>query len=361
MRTISLLLALTVLAASSVLADFEAVTIRNAGLARVVSGVSNILKTTDIKFGDYGLLEQPTMEFMIELDYKGERVHLVPTDFTIEAIDRFSKNKVDTMGVELLCRREGLPLTVFVDYIRAPGVLYQQKLITISPCKKAKDAVIRRVTVESLRFKKAVQPLSVGATGFASDPKSAFAFVEPKSGRGMCFDFASGKYSVTGNRTLVAFEEVEVPAEKGWRSGKYGISAVSGTPETAFRAYWQFLIDTRHPELTKNAKLTALEKRFPTCFAACQYLPLCSADGQVTAVGRIAGNKGFIFFSNAGAEAAKVTIPLSSDNLGLSGDLELSDWTSLDKPNELGTKTASGNVEVEVAARGYFIVGINVE
>lgn len=361
MRIIILLLLLAALAAGSAQADFEAITLRNSGLARVVSGVSNILKTIDVKVGDYGLLDQPTMEFMIELDYKGERINLVPTDFDIKAIDRSSKNKEDTTSIELRSHYDGLPLIVYVDYMRTPGVPYQQKSISIPPCKEAKGAVLRRVTVESFRFKKAMQPLSVTESGFGSDPKTAFAFVEPKSGKGVCFDFPSGKISVSTNRSLLAFQEIEVPIENGWQSDRFGLSVVSGKPEAAFKAYRQFLMDTRYPTLAKNAKLGALEKRFGACFAACQYLPPCSADGQVSAVGRIADNKGFIFMFNSGAEAAKAVLPLAAANLGLTGDLKLSDWTSLDKPTEIGTKAAIDKVELDVDAHGYRIIGVNVE
>lgn len=361
MRTINLILVITALAIGSAWADFEAVTIKNAGLARIVSGVSDILKTTDVKVGDYGLLDQPTMEFMIELDYKDEKVILVPTDFKIKSIDRYSKNKIDTFSIELTCQREGLPLTIYVDYVRAPGAVFQQKSITVPPCRQAKGAVMRRVTVEAFKFKDTVQPLSVTEAGFGTDAKSAFAFVEPKSGKGVCFDFPSGKILISTNRSVLGVQEIEASVEKGWKSGKFGLSGVWGAPEAAFKAYWQFLIETRHPELAKNAGYGSMQKRFPACFAAIQYLPPCSADGLVSAVGRIADNKGFIFLSNSGEDAAKAVLPLAANNLGLTGELKLSDWTSPDKPTEIGTRTTSDKVEVDVAANGYCIIGVNVE
>lgn len=361
MRTISLLILLSALAAGSVRADFEAIAIKNSGLTRVVSGVSNILKTIDVKVGDYGLLDQPTMEFMIEVDYKGERVNLVPTDFDIKSVDRSSKDKETTMSVELRSHYDGLPLVVYVDYTRLPDVLYQQKSISISPCKAAKGAVLRRVTLESFRFKNTMQPLSINESGFGIDPKSAFAFVEPKSGRGLCFDLPSGKITVSGNRLVSGFQEMEVPIENGWQSARFGLSAVSGAPQAAFSAYRQFLMDTRYPALAKNAKLGALEKRFSACFAACQYLSPCSADGKVSAVGRIADNKGFIFLFNSGAETAEAILPLAAANLGLTGDLKLSDWTSLDNPTQIGTKATADKVELAVDAHGYRIIGVNVE
>lgn len=361
MRTFILLVIVAALAAGSASADFEAITIKNAGLSRVVSGVSNILKTTDVMVGDYSLVGQPTMEFMLELDFKGEKVYLVPTDFDIKGLDRTSKNREDTLSVELRSRYEGLPITMYVDYMRLPGALYQQKSISVPPCKEAKGAVLRRVTVESIRFRSAVQPLSVSEAGFGNDPKTAFAFVEPKSGKGVCFDFPSGKVSISNSRSLLAVQEMEVPIEKGWQSGKFGLSAVSGSPEAAFKAYSQFLLDTRYPALAKDAKLGALEKRFTDCFAACQYLPPCSADGRISAIGHVSGNKGFIFLLNSGGEPAKAVLPLAAAKLGLTGDLKLSDWTSLDKPTEIGTKVNTDKIELDVDAHGYRIVGVNVE
>lgn len=360
MRITFLLLAIFALSAGSALADFEAITIKNNGLARVISGVSDILKTTDIKVGDYSLLDQPTMEFMIELDYKDEKVYLVPPDFRITRLDSSSKNKVETLGVELVCKREDLPLTIWIDYIRAPGVLYQQKSMSVLPCKKAKDAVLRRITLEAIWFKNTVQPLSISDSGFGSDAKSAFAFVEPKSGKGVCFDFPSGKVTTAANRSLLATQEMEVTLEKGWESGKIGLGGVWGASEAAFVTYWQFLMDTRHPELAKSAGYGALQKRYPACFAACRYLPLGTTT-QVSAVGRIADNRGFIFLSNPSHEAAKVKLPLAAKSLGLSGELKLTNWASPDKPAEIGVRTSVDTVEVEVAARGYSIIGVNVE
>jgi len=329
------------------------------GLTRVVSGVANILKTTDVQVGGFGLLDQPTMEFMIELDYRDDKVYLVPSDFEIKAVDRFSKDKEEIMGVELRCTREGLPLTVYVDYMRRPDTSYQQKAISIQPCKAAKGAVLRRVTLESFRFKNTVQPLSVNEIGFGSDPKQAFAMVEPKTGKGICFDYPSGKTSVTA-RTLSMVAEMEVPVENGWKSGRIGISAVSGSPEASFKAYWQFVLATRHPELAKNPKLTALQKRFPDCFVGCRYLPPY-ADGRVTAAGATADGKGFIFLSNTSSKMTKVSLPLGAATLGLSGNLKLTDWTSLDKPTEIGTKTTADKVELDVNANGCRIIGVNVE
>ncbi len=361
MRIIGLLVILTTITVVPAAADFEAFPIKNVGLARIVSGVENILKTNDLVVGGVKLLDQPTMEFMIELDHKGERIVLVPTDFNIEAVDQFSRNKVDTIGVELRCRYEGLPLIVDVDYIRDPAALYQQKSITITPCRAAKGAVLRRVTLEEFRFKKNVRPLSVGESGFGDDRTSAFAFVEEKSGKGVAFDFPSGKLSIGINRSLTAVQEMEVPIENGWKSGKFGISAVSSPPDAAFKSYRRFVLETRHPELVKDAKFGELEKKYAACFAACQYLPPCTSDGRVTAVGHVADNKGFIIILNSGAEPAKVAVPLASASLKLQGELKLLDVTSPGKPSDLGTKTISDNVEIEVAAGGYRIVGVNVE
>ncbi len=305
MRVLSLLLLLTALAAGSASADFEAFPIKNIGLSRIVSGVENILKTNDVVVAETKLLDQPSVELMLELDYKGERVVLVPGDFNIVTIDRFSRNKVDTIGVELHSRYEGLPLILYVDYVRDPAASYQQKSVTLRPCKEAKGAVLRRVTLESFRFKKNVQPLSADVSGFGSDPKTAFAVVDAKSGKGICFDYPAGKTTVGVNRSLNAVAEMQVSVEDGWKSGQFSIGALTGTPEAAFATYWRFLMETRHPELAKNPKLAALHKRFPNCFEQCTYLPPCSSDGRVTAAGAIANGVGFILLSNTGTQPVK--------------------------------------------------------
>jgi len=353
-----LLLALVVAGAAH--GDFEEMTIETAGLNRTVSGTVNILKTTRLTVGEIQLLDQPSVEVMLELEVNGERVVMVPGDFDIKAVDTSFKNKERQTSVELRSHVWGCPVTIYVDYYNDERNQYQQKSITISPSKLPTGAVIRRITIESLRFVDAVIPVSVSESGFANDAKSAFAAIESKSGRGVCWDFPAGVITFSGKRTLSAYIEPNVPLEKGFKTERLTLGAVYGKPGAAFGCYRQMLLEIRYPALAKNAKLAALRKRFKDCFAACQYLPACAEDGSVDAEGRIADGKGFVLLFNSSSQAGNVVVPLANRALGLSGEVRLSDWTDLAKPVDLGVKNVDEKVRITVPANGYRIIGVNV-
>ena len=358
MRIAFLILCVFMITGSAVLADFEPFPLKTAGLIRTISGVENIIKTTELQIGDLKTMDGPSLDFMIELDWKGENLILVPSDFTIQGVGSETKNQEIITSVELRCKVERFPLVVYIDYIRNPKAAYQAKSITIPPRKNVKGAVIRRVTTESVQFKSDLAPLSTDASGFGSDYKRAFAVVQQKSGKGVCFGATAGKAAMDRPRRFSVYEETETPAELGWKSGRVWFCAVSGTPGEAFRTYRQMLLDTRYPALAKDTKLVALKTRLPASFASCRYLP---ASGTVDAEGYIADNKGFIFLFNTASASAKTVLPLSDPGMKLSGDLKLSDWTTLDKPVDMGVKKLDENVELDVDARGYRIIGVNVE
>jgi len=362
MRLLSLTVGLLVMAATGAAwGEFDELKVNNAGFERVISGTSNVVKTTHVRIGGVEMLDQPSVEFMIEVEYKGETISLVPSDFDIKGIDSAAKGKERRTGVELRSRYWGLPLLVYIDYWRDERNQYQQKSINIPPCKGAAGAVLKRVTIESFHFGNLIVPLAPTASGFANDAKSCFAAIDPKSGKGLCFDLPSGKAQFVRGHSLYAYEEMTAPVENGYETGRLALGAASGKPEAAFTAYRQMLLETRYPLLAKNPKLAALRKRFGPCFAVRQYLPPCSEDGRVEGEGCVAGNKGFVFLFNSGPEAAKALLPLSSPALNVSGDLKLSDWTSLDGASDMGTKRPEDKVEIDVPARGYRVIGVNID
>lgn len=358
MRIAFLFLCVLLLTAGAASADFEPFPLKAAGLVRTISGVENIIKTTELQAGDLKTMDGPSLEFMIELDWKGERLNLVPTDFTIESVSSDSRNQETVTSVELRCKVDRLPLMVYIDYIRSPKSSYQQKSITIPARKNVKGAVIRRITTESVQFKPDLAPLSIEASGFGSDYKSAFAVTDKKTGRGLCFGATAGKAAMDRPHRFTVYEVTETPAEQGWKSGVVWFCAVSGSQDAAYRAYRQMLLETRYPALAKDARLAAMRKRFPEVFASCQYLP---AAGTVDLEGCVAGGEGFIFLYNLASEPAKSVLPLANPALKLSGEVKLSDWTTLDKPIDLGVKKPDDSVEVDVDARGYRIIGVNIE
>lgn len=361
MRLLGLVIGiLAAVAASAACSEFEQLKIANAGFVRTVSGVSNVLKTTRLTIDGVEMLDQPSVEFMIEIEQNGEIIMLAPSDFDIQAIDTATKDKMIQTSIELRSHYWGLPLQVFVDYWHDVRNQYQQKSISIQPCKKAPGAVLKRVTIESFRFKDPVVPLSLTAAGFANEAKSSFTAVEPKSGKGLCFDLPSGTARFERRHNVIAYEEMNVPLEKGYETGRLALGVTSGKPEAAYLAYRQVLLETRYSSLAKNIKLSALRKRFAACFAVCQYLP-AGSDAHIDVEGRIEGNKGFMLIFNSGTEAAKTLLPISSPALNLSSGLKLSDWTSLDGGTDMGAKTVEDKVEIEVPARGYRIIGVNID
>lgn len=362
MRLLGLVIGTLALMATGVVAgEFEEFKVENVGLARTISGTSNVLKTTHIQIGGVEMLDQPSVEFMIEIEQKGETVTLIPSDFDIKTIDSSAKNKEVRTSIELNSHYLGYPLVIYVDYWHDDRNHFQQKSINILSCKKAPGAVLKRVTIESFRFKNPIAPLATAASGFVSEAKSSFAAVDSKTRKGLCFDLPSGKARFERGHSLIAYEEMNAPLEDGYQTGRLAIGAAVGQPEAAYSAYRQMLLETRYPSLAKDTKFSALRKRFAACFAACQCLSAGSGDAQIDAEGHIDGNKGFVLIFNSGAEAAKTLLPISNPALNLTGELKLSDWTTLDSGSDMGTKTKEDKVEIDVPAKGYRIIGVNID
>lgn len=355
-----IVLVLALVAAGAAYGDFEEMTIETAGVSRTVSGTVNILKTTRLTVGATQLLDQPSVEVMLELEVNGERVVMVPGDFDIKAIDTTFKNKEKQTGIELRSHVWGYPITIYVDYYNDERNQYQQKSITVAPSRLPTGAIIRRITVESLRFVDAAVPLAVSESGFANEAKSAFAAIEPKSGKGVCWNFPAGVITFSGNHTLSAYVEPNVPLEKGFKTERLTLGAACGKPEAAFVCYRQMLLEIRYPALAKNPKFGALRKRFKDCFAACRQLQPLAENGSVEAEGRIVGGRGFVLLFNTGSVAKKAAVSLAKGSLGLAGEVKLSDWTELGSPADIGTRKIDETLEIEVPANGYRIIGVNM-
>lgn len=360
MQVRSLIIAIVILmvTAGAAWAEFEELSFANDGLVRVVSGTINILKTTKLLAGGAKLIDQPSVEVMVEIEHKGNLMTLVPSDFDIKTIDTVTKGKELQTRIELRSRDADLPLLVYVDYWRDPKKQYQQKSINVPACKALTGTILKRITIDSIQFSDAIQPIALAESGFVNETKNSIAAFEPKSSKGICFDFPSGKAEINRWKNLIAYEEMNVPLETGYTTGRISLGVISGKPDAMFKSYRQMLLETRYPILANDPKFAALRKRFGTCFAACQYLP---DDGHVNAEGHITDNKGFILLFNTGSEASNVSLPLSNPGLSLSGDLKLSDWTSLDKSTDMGVKKTEDKIEIEVPAKGYRIIGVNID
>lgn len=347
------------LATAALGGEFEELPIQNAGINRVVSGTSDLLKTTKIQAAGLQILDQPSVEVMVDVEIKGEPTTMVPSDFHIKTIDSTKRNTEKHTSIELESKIPDVPITLYVDYWDDPVCRYQQKSIAIAPCARAAGVVLKRVTVDSMQLPKTMQPLAAAASGFTNEAKSSFAAVDLKTGKGVCFSFPMGKIVLTRFHGLDAYQEMNVPLEKGFVTGRFAIGAVSGTQAAVFASYRQMLLETRYPALAKDAKFAALKKQFPQCFADCQYLPPL-ADGSVDAEGHISENKGFIMLFNPTSEAKTAALLPADAGLGLTGSPDLSDWTSIGAPVNMESKKPGEKVEIEVPANGYKIVGLNI-
>lgn len=109
-------------------------------------------------------------------------------------------------------------------------------------------------------------------------------------------------------------------------------------------------------------KLFAFRKRFEDFFDTYQHV-LGFPDGErVDGSGHIIDGKGFIVLVNPTHQAQIVRVPLEEPELELSPDAEhaLSDWSSLDAPEPLGSFRPSDAPEIELGPLQVRYVGVNV-
>lgn len=401
-RTNSIRIACAAVAAACLLAaaafGAETLTIKNAAISRTVSSVSGVLKTTKLEANGAQMLAGPSVEFMIDLLVKGRPVTLVPTDFTIKELDEVRGKPESRYSIELRCLREDLPLVVYLDYHVRPDAAYLQKSITVEPCKKAAGAVIRRVVIDRFQFTGRFRPLSAvdsdasGTPSYSFDRASSFAAIEPDANRGVYFHVSSlfGVETFTPDHSLVLAQEAFAPVEKGFVTGRATIGAVSGPPEALHRQFREFassagrvrdtslgLPQAKYVLLSRLgsgplpwgerqaadaslevaaylSRLDAFARRFDLYFAVRRRIRNLPEGKNLEGQAHIVDGRGFVILFNASPEPEKVPLPL--EQLELTGELSLSDWTELESGTQLGSVT-----EVEVPAAGARIIGVNVE
>ncbi len=240
--------------------EFE---MKNAGISRTVSFLGKFLKTTKIEASGVQMLEQPSVEFLSELEHKGEVVVLMPSDFVIKKIDEFKNDREMQTSVELHCVREGFPLEVYIDYFRLPAAFYQQKSIKVRPCKSLPNTLLTRIVIEDMRFKSAFVPVApidryAGKSGdvpeadlsdlktrFSFNGPSNFAAIDPKSQRGVFFFVSSlfGQERFSPRSDLTMSESMRVALSEGYVTGRATIGVAVGPPETLYKRLREFLWD----------------------------------------------------------------------------------------------------------------------
>jgi len=137
----------------------EELTIKNVGMSRTISAFGGPLRTTKLEANGVQVIRQPGVEFMIDLDYKGEPVSLAPGDFDIRDVDTIKDGNELRTSIRLQSLYDGIPLIIYLRYHRDPTGSYQQKSITILPCKEAAGAVLRRVILDDQVLKPEYVPV----------------------------------------------------------------------------------------------------------------------------------------------------------------------------------------------------------
>ena len=258
MRTALLLLAAFGLCAPSFAED--EIVFKNAGLTRTVSGAAGIIKTTKIEAAGAHMLDGPSVEFMLEIEHKGARITLVPSDFDIKDTKVLTRDREVQTSIRLDSHYDGIPLTIHLNYFSEPRNQYLQKSIAVTPCKEAADSILKLVVIDDMRLREQFAPcapidrISVTENGittdlaslserFTFDATSNFAAIDRKSNRGLFFFVASprGREMFSTRRSLVLSEQMDAPLGKGFETARATIGAVTGPPEVLYKRFRDFI------------------------------------------------------------------------------------------------------------------------
>lgn len=390
----------------------EELTIKNAAVSRTISWFDGPLRTIKLEAGGYQAIREAGVEFLIDLDVKGQPVTLSPSDFEIRGISTDKIDQESQVSLNLHCLKEGYPLHIYLRYHSTPGASYLQKSITIVPCKQPRGAVLRRVTLEYCGLKPELLPVSFAESETTSSDSlvfgrvSTFGVLDAKAGKGLFFFItsASGVESYSPGRGLMVLENTSTPLEQGYQTGRATIGLASGSPEDLYRQFRQFVwrsyppyaigtgwygvdvlqpverlklgvvgaisglprsgvrrIPDPSPELAAYLKrFFAFRKRFERYFDQYQQV-LGAPDGKdIDGEGHIIENSGFVVLFNPSDEPKKVSLPLAEPGLGLAGELRLSDWSELDSGADIGVAKPGDPVEVSLAPLSVKIIGINI-
>lgn len=356
----------------------EEVYIKNIGFARTISFAAGILKTTKIEANGVQVLDLPSVEFMIEIENKGETATLIPSDFDIKNIQSTNGDRENALNIKLDSKRMDYPLSIEIVYKADIKSEYQQKYISISPNKKLKGMILRRISIDDLNFKPEYLPVTpadkpellsdkadstVSASGYVFDKRSNFAAFDPKNSKGFYFyvDAAKPVCVYTPGHYLSMCEEMNVPLEKGYDTSSAIIGAIAGSPDTLFAKYRIHTLNTQFAALGRAKQFAAFKKNFDPYFSAYRNI---SSDQNIAGVSQevhIINNKGLLILVNSSNESHKVMLPLDSMGLTSTDAIKLSDISSLESPVDLGVHQSGDKVEIELTPNIPRIIGINLE
>ena len=358
-------------------ATSEEVVIKNAGFTRTLSYGAGILKTSKIEANGVQILDQPSVELMIDIEDKGENVTLIPSEFDIKSVIKGGDERETTITAKLQCRRVDYPLAIEITYTAGLKAEYQQKSISVMPCKKLRNATLRRISIDDFNFKGDYLPVTplnkvelldtkaddvASPSDFVFDKRSDFGAYDPKASKGFYFysDAAKPACIFTPGHYLSISEQMNVALDKGYDTSKTIIGAVAGSPDVLFARYRVLTLNAQFASLGRAKQFAAFKKRFDSYFSICHYSAKGQSLNNVSQEVHIINDQGLLVLINSSNEPQKIMLPLAAAGLKSTDALRLSDWSSLDSPVDLGLVQLTDKIEVELPPSVPRIIGINL-
>jgi hypothetical protein len=241
----------------------EEFVIRNEVCGRVVTLSDGVPSTTKLEVHGANVLGGPGVEFSIELDGKGGKKVLVPSDFRMTGLEVSRGGQETRTALDLASRRAELPIRVQLNYWAPVGAAYLQKSLMIRPSAADPTARIRRVTLDNLALASRFAPLTpvdryASGPGHTHWPKADltdlpkrwrydadadFVALDRASRCGLFFFVSSlfGEECFDVRGILRMTEETCAPLNKGFQSTRATVGTATGEPELIYKRFREFL------------------------------------------------------------------------------------------------------------------------
>ena len=72
------------------------------------------------------MLEIPSAEFQLDIEYKGAQVSLVPSDFEVKSVGSAKDGREEQKVYELVSQKQGYPVRIYLHYCCDPKVVYHR-------------------------------------------------------------------------------------------------------------------------------------------------------------------------------------------------------------------------------------------
>ncbi len=244
----------------------------NSWITRRIHCIAGRIGTTSLENGSHGeeYLEETLNEFEIQISGESQRVTLEARDFRLTSYETPQwDDSARRLRLRLETELNGLRLPISVFYEAKAGEDFIRKWLEIEPC-DLENWIIRRVTLESMRFRELVEGVVPRArypkqyenaedkvhaepdAANTEDPHQRFTFGDLSRAVVGYWGYGEGLYffteSLTGEEvfhrpTGLAMRHREwAPLTKGCTTGAAVIGAYTGAPEIGFKRYNEHLV-----------------------------------------------------------------------------------------------------------------------